>query len=131
MLSGCGIFRDKSRVRSKTRTEITEHGVRIVEIPKDSIVYVPHYVFRDTTIVVQNRNLILKTTYRDRQVKRITAIQKPKTAANWYVRTEQKQAETKNYKSAGPELRPVYVLYLFGGLAFLIVVNNLTKSVKS
>jgi len=131
MLSGCGIFRDKSRMRSKIRTEITEHGVRIVEIPKDSIVYVPHYVFRDTTIVVQNRNLILKTTYRDRQVKRITAIQKPKTAANWYVRTEQKQAETKNYKSAGPELRPVYVLYLFGGLAFLIVVNNLTKSVKS
>jgi len=131
LLTGCGVFGNKSKVRTREQKQITEKGVRIVEIPKDSIVYVPHYVFKDTTVIVQNKNLVLKTTYKDRKVQKITAIQKPKKEINPYERTEQIRQKVTDLKSESPGIKPVYWLYIFGGLAFLIVVNNLTKSVKS
>jgi len=127
-LTGCGLLKDTQRTKTKTHTEVKETGVRIVKIPKDSIVYVPNVVIKqkDTTITVENKNLVLKTTYRNRRVKKITAVQKPKEQKELYEKTETKDEKVKDLKSDGL-LKPIYFLYVFSGLTVLIIANNLTK----
>ena len=129
MLSGCGLLKDTQRTKTKTHTEVKETGVRIVKIPKDSIVYEPNIIVKkkDTTIVIENRNLVLKTTYRNQRVKQIKAIQKPKGQTEVYEKTETTDEKVKDYKSKGFELKPAYFLYTFAGLTLLIIANNLTK----
>jgi len=128
-LTGCGAFKDKQRSRKKVKTHVTERGVRILEIPKDSIVYVPNVIIRhkDTTITVENPNLKLQTRFRNGRVERIKAIQKPKKQINSYERTETRNESTRETRAEGMLLKPVYFVYVFAGLGFLILVNNLTK----
>lgn len=127
ILTSCGLFKDTQRTKTKTHTKAKETGVRIVEIPKDSIVYVPNVIVKDTTVVIENKNLILKTTYRNKRVNKIKAVQKPQKQINTYERTEETDQKVKDAKSEGLAIKPEWFLYTFGGLALLIVVNNLTK----
>jgi len=131
VFTGCGVLRDTDRIKTKTHTQVKEQGVRIVEIPKDSIVYVPNVIIKkkDTTVTVQNKSLILKTTYRNRRVKKITAVQKPVKEITQYERTEQKEEKVKEVKKEGFEIKAVYFVYTFLGLAFLIIINKLGNKI--
>ncbi len=131
MLSGCGLLKNTQAPKESThRNKGT--GVRVVEVPKDSIVYVPKVIIKekDTTITVENKNLILKTTYRNRRVNKIKAIQKPKKEVTQYEKTEIKDEKVKDSKSEGLPIKPAYFIYLFLGIGFLIVVNTFNQKKK-
>jgi len=128
-MSSCGLLKDTQRTKTKTHTETKETGVRIVKIPKDSIVYEPNIIIKkkDTTIIVENKNLVLKTKIRNKKVKSITAIQKPKEQKEVYEKTETKDEKVKDLKSSGLQINPMYLLYAFFALLIWTVVNNKTK----
>ena len=129
MFGGCGLLKDKQRHREKLHKVSIEKGVRIIKIPRDSLVYVPNVIIKrkDTTITVENKHIALKITSRNKQISKIKAIQKPQEEKTEYERTEQTDKKETNTQSKGFELKPVWILYLFLGLGFLILVNNFTK----
>jgi len=128
-LTSCGLFKNTEKQRQKQKSISIEKGIRVVEIPSDSIVYRPkiRYINKDTTIIVENKNLILKTRHHKGVITNIKAIQKPKKEITKYEKKENKKIKVTDYKSEGAKLKPIYFLYLFLGLGFLILVNNLTK----
>jgi len=129
-LTGCGaVQRQKSRTH--TKREIIERGVRVVKVPRDSIVYEPRIIKKDTTIIVENRHIVLKTTYRNQRPARIVAQTKPVSEVTTYERTEQFDEQTKNKQA---DRRPWYpdtgfMISLFLGLAFLIAVSKILNKV--
>ena len=129
LTSGCGLFKPVEKHRNKTVRHIAEKGIRIVEIPMDSIVYKPviRYTQKDTVITVENKNLILKTTQKRGKVTKIKAIQKPKKQTETYEQEVKERIRTTDYKSEGLKFSKTDILILFLLLAGLVAVNNLTK----
>ena len=128
-LTSCGLLKDTQRSRQKLHKVSVEKGVRIVKIPRDSLVYVPNVIIKrkDTTITVENKHIALKITSRNKRIRKIKAIQKPQEEKTEYERTEKTDEKHTDTQSKGFELKPILILYVFLGLGFLILVNNLTK----
>ena len=124
-----GLLKDTQRTKHKIHRVSVEKGIRYVDIPMDSLVYTPKPVLKavDTTETIENENLVLKVRRSKGRINRIKAIQKPKKEKNPYEKTERIDEKVKDSKSQGFELKPQLILYLFMGLGFLILVNNLTK----
>ncbi len=128
ILQGCGLFKTTAKNRVHTQTHVTEQGVRVVKVPRDSIVYEPRVIHKDTTIVVENKHLILTTTFRNHQVARVKATQKPVEEITRYKREETTDERQKEKHKEGIEFRPVYLLYGFGGLALFFVILMLASA---
>jgi len=128
-LSGCGLFKNTQKHKQRTVRHITERGIRIVKIPMDSIVYKPviRYKKKDTVIVVENQNLILKTRQNRGRVTEIKAIQKPKEQKETYEQETKERIKETDLKSDGLKFSKSDILIAFVLLAGLIAVNNLTK----
>lgn len=128
-LTSCGLLKDTQRTKHKTHRVIVEKGIRYIDIPMDSLVYTPKPVLKavDTTEIIENKNLVLKVRRSKGRINRIKAIQKPKKEKNPYEKKERVDTKAKDSKSRGFELKPILILYVFLGLGFLILVNNLTK----
>jgi len=144
-LSGCGLFKtttkhsEKQRTRTKIHSteQVIEKGVRIERIEPDSVTFNNRQIVPDKDSVYRrhspNLDLIIKT--KKGITKQTVCKQKPQFKINLYQRKENKTADTKikdnkketDYKSKGATFKPVYIVYVFAGLGFLIVVNNLTK----
>jgi len=127
MMSACGLFKTASKHREKVKTHSTEKGIRIIYQPGDSIVYIPKIRYKDTTVIVENRNVVLKTTYRNSGINKINCKQKPKKTIENYTKDTDTKIKTADYKSEGVQFKPVYIIYVFVGLALLIVIAIVTS----
>ena len=129
LFGSCGLLKSTERTKQKIHSVSIEKGTRIVKIPRDSLVYVPNNITRekDTTVTVENKNIVLKVTSRNKRISKIKAIQKPKEEKTEYEKTEETNKKTTDSKSEGLKVTNKLLLYLFLGLGFLILVNNLTK----
>lgn len=144
-LTGCGLLKTTSKHSEKQRTktkihtveQVVEKGVRIVQIEPDSITFNNRQIDPDIDTVYERHstNLALQIKTKNGITEQTVCKQKPQFKINPYQRKENKTADTKikdskketDYKSEGATFKPVYIVYLFVGLGFLIVVNNLTK----
>ncbi len=130
LLSGCGAAQ-RQKSRTHTKREIIERGVRVVKVPRDSIVYEPRIIKKDTTIIVENRHIVLKTTYRNQRPARIVAQTKPVSEVTTYERTEQVNAHTQNSQTDRMAWHPDngFMITVFLGLALLITVSKILDKV--
>jgi len=130
-LSSCGLFKNTQKHKQRTVRHITERGVRVVQIPMDSIVYKPiiRYTTKDTTIVVENKNLIIKTRQKRGRVTEIKAIQKPKESKEAYEQETNEHINELELKSDGLKFSKSDIIIAFVLLSVLVAVNNLTKKI--
>ena len=132
LTSSCGLFKPVEKHRNKAVRHITERGVRVVEIPRDSIVFRPviRYKQKDTVITVENKHLILKTTQKRGRITKIKAVQKPVKQTEEYEKEVKERIRSADSKSEGIRFSKSDILLLFLLLAGLVAVNNLTKKIK-
>lgn len=125
-LSACGSVQQKHQ----TKTHIRETGIRIRKVEKDSVVYVPRVVYKDTTVVVENRHVKLLTRYGSAgKVIKVTCEQKPQTEVEKYTRTTEtteKEKQTERRRII-PEYNMENMAILFVFVAGLIIINHLLK----
>ena len=148
LLSGfvsCNVFKTTTKQKNKKRIQTTEHitenviekGVRIERLEPDSIIFNHRLIVPDLDSIYekQTKNLDLKIKTKKGNVVQTACKQKPHYNINPYERNEQKKVDTQkkesvkttDSKSEGLPIKPAYFIYLFLGIGFLIVVNNLTK----
>ena len=124
-MTGCAA---RKEVRKEKR-QVEESGVRIIEMPGDSVVYRPKVVYRDTTIVVRRKNVVLETVYRAGQIDRIKCRQDSvRIVENYRKKTDEKIKERKAERS-GFQWKDRYILYVFLGLAGLSIINKVTEKI--
>ena len=127
LLVSCGLFKDTFRTKRKTNTHIIERGTITYKAPGEQILYLPNIKVKDTDIVIRKPRTILKAKKRSGDFKRISCETPPLDVKKQYEKETDQSEKVKDFKSQGLTFKPVYLMYLFGGLGFLILVNNLTK----
>lgn len=121
LVSACGVNK-----RLKTsRIQRHETGKRLIKIPKDSVVYKPNIVYKDTTIVVENKQVLLKTKYTQGKIIKVVCEQKPKAVEEHYERDETLTTTDRHKERNGFTWHDKYLLWLMGVVVILTFVNKL------
>ncbi len=124
-LTGCAA---RKEVRKEKR-QVEESGVRIIEMPGDSVVYRPKVVYRDTTIVVRRKNVVLETTFSKGKVEKIKCKQDSVRIVENYTRQTDEQIKERKAERSGFQWKDRYILYVFLGLAGLSIINKVTEKI--
>jgi len=137
ILTGCGSFFPKEKKKTRTKMQITERnsivetGRRIEFVPEDSLIFIPEPELKGDTIQsVENKQMKIEATVKNGRIKKVKATQKPKITVTDYKRTEQQEKKTdikQTQTVKESKWKDEYFIYIFLGLALLVVVNNLTK----
>lgn len=102
-----------------------ERGIRIIDIPKDSVVYRPHVIYKDTTIVVENKQVLLKTKYLQGKIIKVVCEQKPQHITETYEKKEAVNIKEKDKQRNGFVWRDVYLLWSGLFILVLMIVQKL------
>lgn len=139
----CNLLKTTNRETHKTQqtTKATtlkhtdEYEVSITKRPKDSIVYYPNIITvpKDTTIIVRGKTTTLRLNYNQKGVlkkadctaKEINEIKKTLRKITEKQTQSQSQKTTNTTKES--IFKPITLLWVFVGLAFLIIVSKLTN----
>ena len=133
LFTNCGSTRavKKTDTQTETNTQTQEAGTITRTRPGDTITLtVPNYVFKDTTIVKQGRASTIYANYNNQGELDITAICDELNEIKEYVKTtNQEQTQTTQAKETDREsfLNGSFIIYIFLGLAFLIIVNKVAN----
>ncbi len=109
----------------KTHIRRHETGRRVITIPKDSVIYRPKVIYKDTTIVVENKQVVLKTKYAQGKIIRVVCEQKPKQITETYERNETVKEKDRQLERSGFMWDDKYVLWFFGFVMLLMIVNKI------
>jgi len=128
-LSSCATSKTKRKTDTTTTTE--EKGT-VESIRKaDTLSYtVLNPIYKDTTIVVPNKEnkstLFIKYNEQGRQD--ISYLCDDINELKTYIK-EQKEEKTENVKEKESDFKPIFILYIFLGLSFLIILSRLLKKI--
>ena len=113
----------------KTHIRRHETGRRVITIPKDSVIYRPKVIYKDTTIVVENKQVVLKTKYAQGKIIRVVCEQKPKQITETYERDETVKEKDRQVERGGFSWDDKYLLWFFGFVMLLMIVNKILNKV--
>ncbi len=121
LAGACGV---NKRVKT-SRIQRHETGKRLIKIPRDSVVYKPNIVYKDTTIVVENKQVLLKTKYTQGKIIKVVCEQKPKAVEEHYNRDETVTTVDRYKERKGFTWHDKYLLWLMGFVLILTIVNKI------
>ncbi len=125
----------KEFIKKKTNTDrtIVEKSTTITKRPKDSVVFVPNYIFKDTTIIKRGKTTRLRLEYDSNgKVKKADCTaDELEEIKNTITEIKESIQEKNKEKTKETNFNNVTIIYIFLGLAFLLIVNKIaTKIIK-
>jgi len=124
-LTGCAV--NKNRTSTEKVEKTIERGVRHIKRSGDSVVFVPKIRYKDTIIVRERKNIILKTSYSESgQIDSIECKQKAfEMVENYVKQMELKERKREKHLERSPAKDFYFNLVLI--IAFLMVINKIFK----
>lgn len=130
-LFSCETTKEFLKTKTNTDRTIVERSTTITKRPKDSVVFVPNFIFKDTTIVRRGKTTTLKLDYNNQGY--VTKADCTAEELNEIKRTVKEIQESIQQKDKGKtkvtDFKIGTILYVFLGLAFLIIVSKISNKV--
>ena len=119
----------KQFLKKKTNTDrtITELSTTIIKRPKDSVVYIPNFLFKDTTIVRRGKTTTLRLNYDSKGLvtKADCTADELNEIKKAIIQINEKIESNEKGKNKETKFNTTEVLFgVFLGLAFLLVINK-------
>lgn len=128
-LFSCDTLKEFSKNKTNTDRTIVERSTTITKRPKDSVVFVPNYIFKDTTIVKRGKTTTLRLDYdsngvvtkADCTADELNEIKMAITQINESINSKEKD------KKKETSFKSEMIIYIFLGLAFLMIINKISN----
>lgn len=135
-LCSCSLMKQTTKSKKETKKDVSidriikETSTKTIYRPKDSVVYVPNFHFKDTTIYKRGTTNTIRTVYNSQgQVSQIDCISDEiKEMFQSYKETIEKEQDnskiTEKDKTSDTQfkLSPLNILYIFIGLSILLII---------
>ena len=127
ILTSCKVQKGLTKNKTDTNRKIVETSTTITKRPKDSVVFVPNYVFKDTTIVKKGKSttLILDYDKNGNVVKANCTAEELNEIKNSIIEIQESIQSKEKEKTKVTDFSSSIILYIFIGLALLLFVNKL------
>jgi len=137
LICSCSTMKNKksSELNTETNTKSSEVGVEIIKREGSVITYeVPKITFKDTIIEVKNKNIYgtntLRVVYDKDGAQRIECLESElDILKKYFINKEENKKEEliEEEKTKDTQFKPIIILYIFLGLAFLMFIFRLLK----
>jgi NACalpha-BTF3-like transcription factor len=127
LLSSCNLFKTVTRQKGKQKTHTVERGIITYKAPRQEIVYLPNIKVKDTDLVIRKPRVIMTVKKRQNSIKQVSCEAPEIDVKKRYEKETDQKIKVAASQANGLQLKAYYIFYVFIGLAFLIIANNLTK----